>query len=129
MYQSGSRINHSPDYHPAQLIDFLLTSMDKQLYTGMILIDLCKIFVILNYGVLLEKMKYFGFQTSAIKWFGPYLSNRNILASIDVFSDSGTLNYGVPHAFILGLLLFLLCVNDLPQSLSEYGSYLYADRT
>ena len=75
-------------------------------------------------------MKHFGFQISVIKWFESYLSNRNFLVSIDnVFSEAGTLKYGVPHCPILGSLLFLLCVNDLPQSLSEAGSYLHADDT
>ena len=34
-------------------------------------------------GVLLEKMKYFGFRTSAIKWFESYLSDRQFLVYID----------------------------------------------
>ena len=72
-------------------------------------------------------MKYFGPRTSVIKWFESYLSNRKCLVCIDVFSEAGTLKYGVPQGSILGPLLFLLYVNGLPQSLSDAGSYLYAD--
>ena len=75
----------------------------------------------------LKKMKYFGFRASVIKWFGSYLSNRKVLVCIDIFSEAGTLMYGVPQSSILGPLLFLLYVNDLPQSLSDADSYLYAN--
>ena len=52
-----------------------------------------------------------------------------MLVCIDVFSEARTLKYGVPQVSIVGPLLFLLYVNDLPQSLSDAGSYLYADDT
>ena len=100
------------------------------MHPGMILIDLQKAFDTLDHGVFLEKMKYFGFRTSLIKWFKSYLSNRKLLVYIDnVFSEAGTLKYGVPQGSILGLFLFLLYVNDLPNSLSDAGSYLYANDT
>ena len=85
--------------------------------TDMILVDLQKGFDTLDHGVLLEKLKYFGFRTS-VKWFEPYF-----LVCIDnVFSETGTLMYGVPQASILGPFLFVLYVNDLPLSLSDTGS-------
>ena len=128
MYQSSFRTNHSTDLCPAQLIDFVATGMDKQMH-AVISVDSQKAFDILDHGVLLEKMKYFGFRTFVIKWFESYLSNRKFLVCTDVFSEAGTSNYGVPQGSILGPLLFLLYVNDLSQWLSDAGSYLFADDT
>ena len=42
MYQSGFRMKHSTDLCLAQLIDFVATGVDKQMHTGMILVDLLK---------------------------------------------------------------------------------------
>ena len=99
------------------------------MHTGMILVDLQKAFDTLDHGVLLEKIKYFGYRTSVTKWFESSLSNRKFLVCIDVFSEAGTLKYGAPQGSTVGPLLFLLYVNDLPQSSSDAGSYLYADDT
>ena len=129
MYQAGFRTNHLNDYCLAQLTDFVTTGMDKQTNTGMTLLDLQKAFDTLDHEVLLEKMKYFRFRTPVNQWFESYLSNRKFLICIDVFSEAGTLKYGVPQRSILGPLLFLLYANDLPQSLADAGSYLYADDT
>ena len=89
MYQSGFRMNHSTDLSLAQLTDFVATGMDKQMHMGMILVDLKKAFDTLDHGVLLEKMKCFGFQTSIIDWFESYFSNRKFLVCIGVFSEAG----------------------------------------
>ena len=102
--------------------------MDNQMHSVMILVDLQKAFDTLDHCVLLEKMKYFGFQIAVIEWFESYLSNRKCLVCIDVFSEAGTLKYGVLQGSLLGPLL-LLYANDLPQLLSEAGCYLPADET
>ena len=43
------------------------------MHTSLILADFQKAFDTLEHGALLEKMKYFDSQTSAVKWFESYL--------------------------------------------------------
>ena len=104
--------------------------MGKGLHTGMILVDLQKVFETLDHTVLLQKMEYIGFKESVIKWFQSYLSNRNSFVTLkNVFSDVGLINCGVPQGSILGSLLLLIYVNDLTKVVNETGSYYYAGDT
>ena len=63
MYQSGFRTNHSTDVCLAQLIDFVLTGMDKQMHISMILVDHQNAFDTVDHELILEKIKHSGFQT------------------------------------------------------------------
>ena len=104
--------------------------MDKGLHTGMILIGLQKTFDTLDHDILLEKMECLEFKKPVIKWFKSYLSNRKFFVLLEgVFSEEGLLTCGVLQGSILGPLLFLIYINDLPQALSETASNLYADNT
>ena len=47
----------------------------------------------------------------------------------NVFSGAGLINCGLPQGSILGLLLVLIFINDLPHALNKSGSYFYADDT
>ena len=66
LYQPGFRTNHSTEFYLVQLIDFVLTNMDKHTHTNMILVDLQKNFDAFDHRVLLDKLYNFDFQTSAI---------------------------------------------------------------
>ena len=58
------------------------------------------------------------------------MSHRKFLVCTEnVFSEAGILQNGVPYGSILGITVFLLYVNDLPQSLTEAGYYLHTDDT
>ena len=110
----------------AQLTDFVQTGVDKGKHTGILLIDLLKTLGILDHKFLLDKMICFCFKTSVVIW----LKNRKFLVSLyNVSKKVGTLICSVPQWSILGPLGFLIYVNDLPQSLSESGSYRYTDDT
>ena len=97
---------------------------------GLILTDLQKDFDTIDHEVILKKIGCIGFSEKVISWFEFHLSGRAFIkVNIDEkFSDPGNLTCGVLQRSILGLLLFLLYVNDMPQAVKR-DLYLYADDT
>ena len=92
----------------------------------MIVIDLQKTFGALDHKTLLEIMICHGFKTSATKNFESYPSHKKFFVPLgDFFSKTGKLDCGVPEEAMLRRLLFLIHVNNLPQSSSGTESYLY----
>ena len=76
---------------------------------------------------MLQKLKFLGFSENVQAWFKSYLSDRSFYVSLnDCLSEEGTINCGVPQGSILGPLLFLIYVNDMPQAVT-CELYLYAD--
>ena len=126
-FQSGFRSKHSTDSCLSHLNDKILKGFDSGLVTGMILIDLQKAFDTIDHEVFFKKLSYLRFSSKTIAWFKSYLSSRTFKVNINkVLSDAGDLTCGVPQGSILGPLIFLLYVNDMPQSV-ECDLYLYAD--
>ena len=74
-------------------------------------------------------MEFVGFSEETTKWFKSYLSNRKFKVHFNnTFSEPGNLLCGVPQGSILGPLLFLLYINDMPQAV-DCELLLYADDT
>ena len=128
-YQSGFRKNDSTDTCLSFLNDKTLKSFDDGLVTGMILIDLQKAFDTINHDILLKKLSIIGFSDHTVKWFQSYLSNRKFMVNLEnSFSEVSSISCGVPQGSILGPLLFLIYVNDMPMAV-KYNLFLYADDT
>ena len=109
------------------LADKILKGFDKGLLTGMILINLQKAFDTIDHEILLQKLKAIKFSESTIRWSKSYLSERIFLVNIEnKLSEFGEISCGVPQGSILGPLLFLIYVNDMPQAVTS-TLLLYAD--
>ena len=68
-----------------------------------------------------------GFSEECITWFQSYLSEQIFFISIEnQLSDYGRISCGIPQGSILGSLLFLIYVNDMPQAVNSY-LFLYVD--
>ena len=95
--------------------------------TGMILVDLQKAFDTIDHDILLKKLSAIGFSNHTICWFKSYLSNRLFRVNLEnCYSDPSNITCGVPQGSILGPLLFLIYVNDMPQAVKS-NLFLYAD--
>ena len=96
----------------------------------MILFDLQKAFDTINHDILIKRLTFLGFSEETTNWFKSYLTNRKFFVYIkNYFSEPGNLLCGVPQGgSILGSLLFLLYINDMPQAVT-CDLLLYADDT
>ena len=123
-FQSGFRHKHSTVSALIQMCGDWLQNMDNaNLY--------CVVFLSVKYEILLHKMhKYFGMSGTQLKWFKSYLSNREQHCMVNgQISSPKNISCGIRQGSILGPLLFLLYINDMPKSLKYVTPSMYADDT
>ena len=132
--QSGFRGSYSTDTCLIHLQDHIRKQTASGHYTGMILLDIQKAFDSVDHQILCKKLSAMGIQSTA--WFHSYLSSRMQIVNINgVESDPLANTCGVPQGSILGPLLFLCYVNDMPNSINclmlqyaDDSALIYSDK-
>ena len=129
-YQSGFRPMHSTLTALIDITDNWYLNIDDGLTNAILFIDLKKAFDTIDHEILLSKLELYGFKGASLNLFRDYLSDRTQITVVNNFnSDTSLISCGVPQGSILGPLLFLLYINDLPNCNLLSDVRMYADDT
>ena len=129
-YQSRFRSLHSTVTALLDVTNEWYLDIDKGLTNMVVFLDLAKAFDTVSHAILLRKLELYGLRGSTLDWFSSYLSNRQQQCIVEGhLSNPQTVRCGVPQGSILGPLLFLIYINDLPGCLQYTKPHMYADDT
>ena len=125
--QFGFRSGHGTIHPLIKFLNYINDSHNLNEHVLAIFIDLKKAFDTVNHEILLSKLKYYGVTGIANAWFRSYLRDRKQFVHANgVSSDTATINIGVPQGSVLGPLLLLIFINDLPDKILSQLA-IYAD--
>ncbi len=91
------------------------------------MLDFSKAFDSVAHQRLFIKLKYYGITGQVLDWIKAFLMDRTQRVTLEgTLSSPASVTSGVPQGTVLGPLLFLLFINDLPSTVSS-TTRLFAD--
>lgn len=139
--QYGFRKGYSTELACFDFVKYITETINKKIPVTSNFLDMTKAFDVVNHSKLLSKLELYGIRGKALDWIKSYLVNRKQCTEIAQLSKvkNGLIKQsyrsqyqftrtGVPQGSVLGPLLFLIYINDLPQSTTQ-KCIMYADDT
>ena len=133
--QCGFRPSSSTELASFNIINNILNELQKKNIVGGIFLDLQKVFDCVNHDILLNKLHSYGVTGGFFKLIKTFLQNRYQRVVLNnnysnLVSEWGKTTHGVPQGLILGPLLFLLYLNNLPSLIDNNNKIvLFVDDT
>jgi hypothetical protein len=127
--QFGFQEGVSTVHHLTKLTNYVAKELNNKNYVIGIFLDLKKAFDVVPHKILIEKLKKLGIGGMEIAWFTNYLAGRTQKVEINgQLSDIERITISILQGSILGPILFLCFINDLPNCI-DMLALLFADDT
>lgn len=127
--QHGFRSGLSTETALISFAQYVTDLIDQRKYTVGVFLDFSRAFDTLDPQFLSAKLDSLGVRGVANRWFVSFVTNRKFKVKVDgCVSETFSTRLGTPQGSILGPLLFLIYINDLPDYING-KVFIYADDT